>query len=97
MRRDALVAIAAAEGVRLDEQQLDELVHQRGLREPLSLCAYIRDVMARMRGEVVGSASLALWRGFAWTPQGSPKQGFALDADEVIAAEETLRRAVASA
>ena len=36
------------------------------------------------------TASLALWRGFAWTSEGSPREGFQLDAEAILASEQRL-------
>jgi hypothetical protein len=40
----------------------------------------------------VGPASLALWRSFAWTPQGSSKKGFVLSADASMQAQRSFLR-----
>ena len=39
---------------------------------------------------VAGAASLALSATFAWTAQGSPKKGFVLVADDIMAAQKVL-------
>jgi hypothetical protein len=35
-------------------------------------------------------STLALWRGFAWTREGSPKKGFELSATSILEAEATI-------
>lgn len=60
------------------------------LGEDLSLCAYAADLLKRMNGIAMGPASLALWRSFAWTPEGSPKKKFKLDARQIMAAQERI-------
>ena len=38
------------------------------------------------------TASLALWRGFAWTSEGSPREGFQLDAEAILASASAADR-----
>ena len=69
---------------------LNDILQDQNLREPVGLCAYTADLLERLKGRAFGAASLALWRSFAWTPQGSPKKGFVLSADEIMMAQDIL-------
>lgn len=94
LKADAIRELAAEHQVTLTEQAVEEIVDDTRLRESLSLVAYGHDLLRRLKGIATGPAVLALWRGFAWTETGSPKQGFRLSADAILQAEEKLRDAV---
>jgi hypothetical protein len=57
-------------------------------------------LLSRIKGISAGPAVLALWRGFAWTKQGSPKNDFKLSTEMIIDSEvrlsEILHRIAAS-
>ena len=72
------------------DESLDAFVRSPELREAIGLCTYAHDLLQRLRGVAVGPASLALWRSFAWTPQGSPKKGFVLSASDIMVAQQTI-------
>jgi hypothetical protein len=97
LRRAFLHRLALARGGGVDEARIEALLSEPALREALSLCAYASDLLSRLEGVVDGAASLALWRSFAWTPQGSPKRGFVLTADAILEAEGALAAALARA
>jgi len=90
MKRTFLHRLADARGISLTDESLDHILHDPNLREPLGLCTYAEDLLQRLKGRAVGAASLALWRSFAWTPQGSPKKDFVLTTDEIMTAQEIL-------
>jgi len=90
MKRTFLVRLAKARGISVTDKLLNDMLHDRNLRESISLCTYAEDLLQRLKGRAVGAASLALWRAFAWTPQGSPKKGFFLTADEIMVAQDLL-------
>jgi hypothetical protein len=90
MKRDSLLRIAAFHGIPVSEEVASEMLEDPELREPVALCTYAGDLLHRLEGRVAGAASLALWRTFAWTAQGSPKKGFVLTADDIMAAQEVL-------
>ena len=91
MKRGFLLRLAAARSVSVPEATVDEMLTAHELRDPLGLCTYAADLLQRLEGRTAaGAASLALWRSFAWTPQGSPKKGFVLSADDIMAAQEVL-------
>jgi hypothetical protein len=91
MERDFLAALAREEGVAAPDATLDALLADPSLREARALCAYAVDLLRRLQGVAEGPASLALWRGFAWTAQGSPKHGFTLTVDAILRAEAVLK------
>jgi len=90
MKRTFLIQLAAARGISVTEEMLDEMLQDPNLREAVGLCTYAADLLQRLKGRAVGAASLALWRSFAWTSQGSPKKGFVLTADEIMIAQDFL-------
>lgn len=69
------------------DAHIDELLARPPLREPIALVTYAHELLARLDGFPDGPAALALWRRFAWKPEGSPKPGFVLAAAEIMAAE----------
>ncbi len=87
MRIAAIENLAAARGRSIAEADLIDLLQDRTVFESASLLAYGVDLTQRVKGIANGPAVLALWRGFAWNEAGSPKPGFRLDADLIIAAE----------
>jgi len=90
MKRTFLVRLAKARGISVTEKMLDDVLQDPNLREPIGLCTYAADLLQRLEGRAVGAASLALWRSFAWTSQGSPKKGFVLTTDEIMIAQDVL-------
>jgi len=86
----ALHALAVEASVSPSDEELQALLADITLREPLALVAYGRDLLERTRGGRVGPSTLALWRTFAWTPTGSPKKKFVLSAELVLDAERTV-------
>lgn len=91
MQRAFAANLAAGLGIAVGDTHLDALLEVAELREVLALCAYGKDLLDRMRGYAGGTATLALWRTFAWTRQGSPKKGFVLKASAILAAQDTLQ------
>lgn len=59
-------------------------------KECVCLVTYGYDLLDRMKGIANGPVVLALWRGFAWTAQGSPKKKFKLTADKIMNAQSVL-------
>lgn len=91
MKRSFVVALAAELDRTLSNSEADGLLGHPDLPEPIALCTYASDLLRRIKGYAVGPATLALWRGFAWTPEGSPKKGFKLTADDIMAAQDLIR------
>ncbi|MFC1642258.1 hypothetical protein ACFL5O_06170 [Myxococcota bacterium] len=90
LKRGFIRALAAKQGVSMPDERVEEIMQDRELREAASLCAYAKNLLERLEGIIEGPATLALWRGFAWTPEGSPKKGFLLTADAIMKAEARL-------
>jgi hypothetical protein len=90
MKRTFLLQLAEAHGISVTEKMLDDMLQDPNLRDAVGLCTYAADLLQRLKGRAVGAASLALWRTFAWTPQGSPKKGFVLTTDEIMIAQDVL-------
>lgn len=82
--------LAAGIDCRLGDPAVAALLREPGLRDAIGLCTYAHDLLQRLEGIAVGPASLALWRSFAWTSQGSPKRGFVLSAADILVAEQQV-------
>jgi hypothetical protein len=72
------------------EPFVEQTIDERTMRESLALVAYGHDLLRRLDGIVEGPATLALWRRFAWTAEGSPKHGFELTAGAILDAEAAV-------
>jgi hypothetical protein len=90
----ALQEVASALAVPLESMVAEQIADEPEMRAPLALVAYGHDLLRRLEGIAEGPASLALWRRFAWTPQGSPKPGFDLSADAILDGEAEVVRCV---
>ncbi|MBK7400183.1 MAG: hypothetical protein IPJ34_29000 [Myxococcales bacterium] len=95
-RAQALRALAAELGAPFCDDDFAALKQDPALREPIAELAYARDLLARVRGATEGTATLALFRRFAWTRQGSPRKDFVLRADDLLEAEARLRARLAA-
>jgi hypothetical protein len=78
----------------LSDHAIEKIVNDPSLRGPLSLVTYAYDLLRRMKGISVGPAVLVLWRGFAWTKEGSPKKGFKLTTEMIIGSEKRLSKII---
>jgi hypothetical protein len=96
MKRNFLRRLAEARGISVTDERLDHMLEDPNLRDSIGLCAYAADLLQRMKGIAFGAASLALWRSFAWTPQGSPKKNFVLTADAIMIAQDRLAERLSS-
>lgn len=73
------------------EQHYENLpVSDHEQKELVCLVTYGYDLLDRMRGIANGPGVLALWRGFAWSLQGSPKKKFTLTADRIMSAQASI-------
>ncbi len=90
MKRTFLVQLAKALGISVTNEALEEMLEDPKLRDSIGLCTYAADLMQRQKGFAFGAASLALWRSFAWTAQGSPKKEFVLTTDDIMDAQDLL-------
>jgi hypothetical protein len=73
---------------------VDALLADRNYSRDAALVTYGAQLLRRCEGYTTGPAVLALWRQFAWTPGGSPRRGFELRAEDILAAEGRLRGAL---
>ena len=85
-----VLALAHEDGVAPSRDEVRRWV-LTDLRADAALSTYGVDLLARVRGRTAHPMSLALWRRFAWTPSGAPRQGFRLTADGILAAEQRVR------
>jgi hypothetical protein len=83
----ALRQLAIELDLAITEPFVEQTVDEAAMREPLALVAYGHDLLRRLAGVVEGPATLALWRRFAWTPEGSPKHGYQLTAAAILDGE----------
>lgn len=96
MKAEIVCAMAGEIGATLTEDAIDTIVSDKALRESLSMVTYAHDLLGRLDGRAVGPAALVLWRGFAWTPEGSPKKRFVLSAEEILERERELAEVIES-
>jgi hypothetical protein len=92
MKIGAIQQLAASLEIVLSDIAIENVVDDPSLREPVSLFAYAYDLLSRIKGISAGPAVLVLWRGFAWTKEGSPKKGFKLSAEMIIDSEARLSK-----
>jgi hypothetical protein len=90
MMRDFVLALAAERRIDLPAATLEEILADPAFRAPLALCAYAANLLERLKGWSEGPATLALWRGFAWKPEGSPRKGFRLTVEGILEAQATV-------
>lgn len=96
VKLDCLEALAVEAGAPLFRDELDSfLAADWELERPLALVAYVRELDRRASYRGQGRAVLALWREIAWKG-GRPDARFALSAEAVLQAEDTIRRALRS-
>jgi hypothetical protein len=90
MKANVICVMALELIANLTDKQVDTIVSSPRHREALSMLTYAYDLLERLNGSTVGPAALVLWRGFAWTPAGSPKKKFSLSADDILESERQL-------
>lgn len=92
-------ALAKQHDLRVSPEVIDRVVREPEASKDAALASYGEELLRRVTGRASGTAALALWREFAWSPKGSPIKGFKLDADQIKRAEgkliETLRNQAA--
>jgi hypothetical protein len=86
----------ALSGDDVSEADLAALRADPALAEALAKAAWARELLHRLEGVSEGPATLALYRRFAWHRAGSPKAGFTVDADDLLAAVELLRQGLSA-
>src|SRR6185369_17912054 len=50
MKRTFLVRLAKARGISVTDKLLNDMLHDRNLRESISLCTYAEDLLQRLKG-----------------------------------------------
>ncbi len=89
---DCLEAIALEEGAPLFRAELAAVIDaNQNLGRPVAIVAYVRELDRRSTYRGQGRPVLALWREFAWK-DGRPIKNFELSADEVLRAQEAIRK-----
>jgi len=96
LKRSFILQLAANCGISASDKLVDDMLGDPELREPVGLCAYAADLLERIEGRAIGAASLALWRTFAWTRQGSPRKNFVLTSDAIMVAQDVLAKRLRS-
>lgn len=95
MMMHELQYVADLLGVELQKGTVHELVNNKKLKGYIAICAYARDLLLRVQGEMNGTPVLALWRTFAWTS--SPKKHFELTVPFIIDAQENVKQIILEA
>ena len=90
MKLQTVSSLAGELGLSMTEAQLCRFLTVPSHTEEISLVTYGYGLLERMNGIANGPAVLALWRGFAWTTEGSPKKSFKLRPDAILEAEQML-------
>jgi hypothetical protein len=90
LRIRRLEMLAREEGLPSFELRIRESLGDETIRQQASLSAYGAALLERLKGISSGPAVLALWRDFAWNPNGSPKRDFKLKTKQIIEAEKSL-------
>ncbi|WP_254508380.1 hypothetical protein [Anatilimnocola floriformis] len=93
---DCLIELGRANGIELDVGAADRFVAERRYRRSCAYLTYGESLIRRLRGESDGPAVLVLWRQIAWLPSGGMIRGFRLELPDFVAAEELLKRALAT-
>ncbi|RUS67018.1 hypothetical protein CUZ56_00956 [Saezia sanguinis] len=78
-------------GLETDPEQLQTMLKDKSLHEPVAICAYATDLLQRQKGQINGVPVLALWRKFAWNHHGSPKKNFELIVDMIMNAQHCIQ------
>jgi hypothetical protein len=90
LKMDYVRELATSHGKVLTEEALTELIDDPERAKWVAVATYGDDLVRRCHGRYEGKAILALWREFAWTPAGSPKRNFELDADDIFKGQDLI-------
>jgi hypothetical protein len=90
MKLGAIRGLALRAALPISDDHIAAMLRDPELRETIGLYTYALDLLQRLQGITVGAATLALWRSFAWTAQGSPKKGFSLSAAAIMSAQQDI-------
>ncbi len=91
LRINAVQSLIHEEGLTISADVIEEFVDADEQRASTALLAYGADLLSRLEGNSVGPSTLVLWRGFAWTAEGSPTKDFELSAGLIVDAELKIR------
>jgi hypothetical protein len=90
LKEEGLRQLALDAGRTLTEQEASVLCDDEALREDIALLTYGHQLIRRAEGASEGPPVLALWREFAWTRTGAPKQDFTLEVSALVGAEDRV-------
>lgn len=90
LKADYLIQLAFDCGHPIDENRAKAIVENAEVKEIAAIATYGERLISRMKGNIEGSALLALWREFAWNAEGSPRKNFKLDAQSILSCEAAL-------
>ncbi|KAA1257419.1 hypothetical protein LF1_52680 [Rubripirellula obstinata] len=90
LRSDALAQLAIERSTPKTDSEIATYLSDHDCRRDAALIAYGHDLLERVNGIANGPAILSLWRGFAWSPSGSPIPKFKLTSDCILDAEQRL-------
>jgi len=82
--------LAKDEGSALLAERVSTIAQDPEMKESLAMAAYGDHLLRRVHGRGDGPAVLALWRQFAWKPEGSPKKGFKLRPQAIVDSENRV-------
>jgi hypothetical protein len=89
MKRRIARSLARDLGLTIFDEDLESFINDKSNHASLSLVTWADDLLARLSGaerldgSIVGAAPLVLWRGFAWTENGSPRKDFKLTVEAI--------------
>ena len=90
LKRSLVEALAGEEGFNVSNEAIARLLERSEQSRNAALASYGVELLRRIDGRTSGSATLALWREFAWSPKGSPIKGFKLEARAIKQAKGQL-------
>ena len=93
---DRVNSLALEQGLALNSDIATKIVQDNATRRSAGYSAFGYWLIKRTEGITDGKSILALWREIAWSPAGSPIQGFKLRYKDFVDAEESLLAAVQS-
>ncbi len=94
LMRDRLNELAKEEQFVVRASRIESILENPECHLASAYSTYGSWLIKRTRGLTAGKSILALWRKFAWTPQGSPKKNFTLELKSITDAEELLIRKI---
>jgi hypothetical protein len=89
-RISRLLSLAEEEGLGMHNDIAATIATGPPFLRSAAYSAYGASLLERIHGSEGGLYALALWREIAWKPEGSPIQGFQLQATDILDAERQL-------